>query len=97
MSAALLRPQPLPLERLRPGVGLLVFAFHLGLLWLATLYWPMQSVLFGAVQTTAQSITVQILQKTTDRATSADNNAALSANPQAISNPGRQRFVAVPG
>lgn len=92
MNTALLRPQPLPLERLRPGVGLLVLVLHLGLLWLAILYWPLQSVLFDALQGAAQSVTVQILQKTTDRNASADNDAALSANPQAISNPGRQRF-----
>lgn len=85
-------PHPLPRERLRPGVGFLVLGLHLGLLWLANLYWPLQSVLFNAVQSTAQSITVQILQKTNDRNPSADNNAALNTNPQAISNPGRQRF-----
>ena len=88
----LLCPHPLPRERLRPGVGVLVLGLHLGLLWLANLYWPLQSVLFNAVQSTAQSITVQILQKTNARNPSADNNAALNTNPQGISNPGRQRF-----
>jgi hypothetical protein len=93
MTTALYAPLPLPLDRLRPGVGLLVVALHVGLLWLANLYWPLQSVLFSAVKNTAQSITVQILQKTANRNTAdAADNAALNANQQAISNPSRQRF-----
>jgi hypothetical protein len=93
MTTALYAPLPLPLDRLRPGVGLLVVALHVGLLWVANLYWPLQSVLFSAVQNTAQSITVQILQKTANRNTAdAADKAALSATQQAISNPSRQRF-----
>ena len=93
MSVALLRPQPLPPERVQPGVGLLVVALHLGLVWVASLYWPLQSMLMSAVQNSASSITVQIFPKSMDRPVSAGNdNTALSANPQAISNAGRQRF-----
>jgi hypothetical protein len=93
MTTALLQPHPLPLERMRPGVGLGVLVLHVGLLWVANLYWPLQSVLLGAVQTAAQSITVQIIQKSVSPSTPVDaDNAALNANPQAISNAGRQRF-----
>lgn len=93
MTAALLRPQPLPLERVRPGVGLLVLGLHLALLWVANLYWPLQNVLLGAAQNMAQSIPVQIIQKTTERKTpDGSDSAALNASTQAISNPGRQRF-----
>lgn len=97
MSVALHRPQAMPLERVRPEVALLVVLLHLGLLWVANLYWPLQHVLLGAMQNSAPSITVQIVQKSVDRLVSiASDNAGLNinpdANPQAISNPGRQRF-----
>lgn len=81
MSSALLRPRPLPLERVRPGVVLLVLTAHLALLWLANLYWPLQS------------ITVQIFQKNMQRSVpNASDKDALNANSQAISRPDRQRF-----
>lgn len=93
MTTALLGPQPLPLERMRPEVGFLVLVFHLGLLWLANMYWPLQSVLLGAVQSAAQSITVQIIQKSAQPRQPANvDSAAFNANSQAISNTGRQRF-----
>ena len=93
MTTALFLPPLLPPERVRPGALLLVVALHVGLLWVANLYWPLQSVLFTAVQNTAQSIAVQILQKPTERITpSGGDTAASSATPQAISNPGRLRF-----
>ena len=87
MTAALLRPYALPAERVRPGAGLLVVAAHVGLLWVASLYWPLQSVLLGAVQ----SVTVQIFQTDVTRTAVADaDNARLETNPQAISD-GRLR------
>ena len=88
MTAGLLRPYPLPMERVRPGMGLLVVTAHLGLLWVANLYWPLQSVLQGAIQ----SVTVQIFQSDLKRSASAvaDVNAPFKPNPQAISE-SRQR------
>lgn len=91
MSFALLRPHPLPLERMRPGVGFLVLVLHMALLWAVNVYWPLQSVLFGAIRDAAQSMTVQILQKNTEATASADK-PFLNASSQAISNLGRQRF-----
>lgn len=84
MSTALYAPQPLPMERLRPGVGLLVLALHMGLLWVANLYSPLQHTAVGVV-------VVQLLRQDPGRATAAPD---LSANThsQAISNPNRQRF-----
>lgn len=93
MSTALLRPQPLALERTRPGVALLVVALHLGLLWVANLYWPLQAVVQSALHNAAQSMTVQILQKTADRVAAAVAADALpNSSPQAISNTRRQRI-----
>ena len=89
MTAALLRPYALPAERVRPGTGLLVVVAHVGLLWVANLYWPLQNVLLGAVQ----SVTVQIFQADVKRSTAAAadaDNALLETSPQAISD-GRQR------
>lgn len=87
MTAALLRPYALPAERVRPGTGLLVVAAHVGLLWVANLYWPLQSVLLGAVQ----SVTVQIFQTDVKHSAAANaDNALLETSPQAISD-GRQR------
>ena len=93
MTAVVLRPRPLPLDRVQPNVGLLVLAFHVGLLWLAALYWPIQNVLFAAAQDTVQIIAVQIFQKTTERSRiPVQNESDSRSNPQAISSPGLQRF-----
>ena len=93
MTAVVLRPRPLPLDRVQPSVGLLVLVLHAALLWLATLYWPVQNVVLGAVQDAVQIITVQIFQKTTEpRKPPTQDIAATNANPFAISSPGSQRF-----
>ena len=89
MTTVLFRPLPLPIEGVRPGVGLLVLAFHVALLWLANLYWPLHTVLLGAVQNTVQNVTVQIFQKTPERSKPDDGDTLTTK--QAITNPGRQR------
>ena len=90
MTTVLFRPLPLPVEGVRPGVGLLVLAFHVALLCLANLYWPLQTVLLGAMQDTVQNVTVQIFQKTPERS-KPDEGDTLTTK-QAITNPGRQRL-----
>ena len=89
MTTVLFRPLPLPIEGVRSGVGLLVLALHVALLWLANLYWPLHTVLLGAVQNTVQNVTVQIFQKTPERS-KPDEGDTLTTK-QAITNPGRQR------
>lgn len=90
MTTVLFRPLPLPIEGVRPGVGLLVLALHVALLWLANLYWPLHTVLLGALQDTVQNVTVQVFQKTPQRS-KPDEGDTLTTK-QAITNPGRQRL-----
>ena len=90
MNEFVLAPQPLPRERLQPGVGLGVIAFHVALLWLASVYWPLHSVLLSAMQSTVQTITVPIFQKPVVPGVAAPSaEAAFDGKPAGISRPGQ--------
>ncbi len=87
MTTSLFRPQPLPAARLQPGAGLLVLLLHVGLLWLANLYWPLGTVMPGSVQNKNLEAVAQTFDVRGSR-----SGVASPADPQAIINFGRQHF-----
>ncbi|MES2512215.1 MAG: hypothetical protein V4625_19980 [Pseudomonadota bacterium] len=76
---------PLPQDRAHPGVGFAVIAAHIGLLFIANLYWPLQTV--------AERIVVQVFRSdtATSRVSSPDGltpGAAPSLPGEFTRNPG---------
>ena len=86
MTRPLFPAHSFPPDRARPGIGLGVVALHLGLLWIANLYWPLQVAVQGAVvQIFRSDVRNDALAKVTKADARVTPDAELTRNPRSIS------------
>ena len=87
MSNVLHKPRPLPSSRLRSRLVFLVLVFHVVLLGLISLVWPLQTAQSGSGPNTQPNMGTQVLTKM-----ASNTLATHQINYQVITDFGRQRF-----